>query len=60
LPHRQSPLSGVTYKITYSPKWRPCNVDPFYDKSPGQVYVCIKGCSNPRAARIFRVGPWEC
>ena len=59
-PGRKSPLSGSTYKITTSKKWRPCNVDPFYDKSPGEVYVCVKGCDNKRVPKIFYVNPWEC
>ncbi|HTD27960.1 MAG TPA: hypothetical protein VK660_01070 [Xanthomonadaceae bacterium] len=60
LPGRKSPLSGVTYEVTTSRKYRPCNVDPYYDKSAGQVYICIKGCDNPRAPKIFHVFPWEC
>lgn len=60
LPGRRSPLSGVTYRITTSRKWRPCNTEPYFDKSPGEVYVCVKGCSNKRAPRIFYVDPWEC
>jgi hypothetical protein len=60
LPGRKSPLSGVTYKITTSRKYRPCDFAPYNDKSPGVVYLCIKGCNNPRAPRMFHVGPWEC
>src|ERR1035437_654568 len=61
LPGRKSPLSGVTYTITTSKTWRPCNVEPFYEKNPGKVYVCVKGCTNnKRAPKIFYVTPWEC
>lgn len=60
LPGRNSPLSGTTYRITTSPKWRPCHGSPFFDNTPGFVYVCVKGCGNPRAPKVFRVDPWEC
>lgn len=60
LPGRASPLSGTTYAITTSKRWKPCNVAPFHDSSPGVVYVCIAGCRNPRAPKIFHVSPWEC
>ena len=56
----KSPLAGVTYKVTTSKKYRPCKGAPYFDKSPGEVYVCVKGCGNPRAPRIMYVSPWEC
>jgi hypothetical protein len=57
---RKSPLSGTSYKITTDPKYLPCIDEPYFDKSPGEIYVCVAGCSNPRAPRIFYVSPWEC
>ena len=60
LPGRASPLSGATYTITTSKRWKPCNVEPFHDKSAGEVYVCIAGCKNPRVPKMFKVSPWEC
>ena len=55
----KSPLAGATYKITTSRKWRPCSSAPFFDKQPGEVYICIKGC-NKHTPRIFYVNRWEC
>jgi hypothetical protein len=55
-----SPLAGATYRLTTSKKYLPCNVPPFNDKTPGELYVCVAGCENPRAPRVFRVSPWEC
>lgn len=60
LPGRASPLSGATYRITTSKRWKPCNLEPYHDKSAGQVYVCIAGCKNARAPKMFHVDPWEC
>lgn len=60
LPGRASPLSGATYRITTSKRWTPCDVEPFHDKSAGEVYECIAGCGNPRTPKIFHVNPWEC
>ena len=60
LPGRASPLSGATYRITTSKRWTPCNVEPYHDKSAGEVYECIAGCGNPRTPKIFHVNPWEC
>ena len=59
-PGRKSPLSGTTYRITTSKKWTPCDLPPYHDKGPGTIYVCIAGCNNPRAPKVFRVQPWEC
>ncbi|MHB1085085.1 MAG: hypothetical protein ACYCZA_09635 [Thiobacillus sp.] len=56
----QSPLAGTTYRVTTSKKYQPCNEPPFNDKSPGEIYVCIGGCDNPRAPKTFIVSPWEC
>jgi hypothetical protein len=68
----KSPLAGAVYKMTTSEDWRPCesfpedmgfqpdpNIDYGFD-APGDVYVCIAGCDNPRAPKIFYVNPWEC
>lgn len=57
---RASPLSGVTYKVTKSKRWRPCDIAPFHDKGPGVVYVCTSGCDNPRVPKTLRHEPWEC
>lgn len=59
-PQRIFPLSGATYRITTSRKYRPCSGEPFYDNSPGIVYVCINGCNSKAAPAIFKEGPWEC
>ena len=59
-PQRNFPLSGVTYRITTSNKYRPCDGDPYFDKSPGTVYVCVKGCNRKSAPSIFTESPWEC
>jgi len=56
----QSPLAGTTYRVTTSEDYTPCDVPPYNSKSPGEVYICIEGCNNPRAPQIFYVGPWEC
>ena len=56
----ESPLAGTTYKITTQRSYKPCNVTPYNDKSPGEVYVCIRGCENLRAPKTFYVSPWEC
>lgn len=70
----KSPLAGTTYKITTSEDWKPCesfpedmgiqqDLEPGIDygfDAPGEVYVCIAGCDNPRAPQIFYVSPWEC
>ena len=55
-PNSKSPLSGTTYKTTTSKKYHPCD-DPTFN---GTVYVCIKGCNNTRAPKIFYEKPWEC
>lgn len=59
-PQRGFPLSGTTYRISTSKKYRPCDQDPYYDKSPGVVYFCVRGCNRKSAPLIFREGPWEC
>ena len=59
-PGRAFPLSGVTYRIGISRRYQPCNSEPFYDKSPGTVYRCVKGCISKTAPAIFKVRPWEC
>jgi hypothetical protein len=59
-PGRKFPLSGATYRIGTSRTYRPCNTAPFYDKTPGAVYRCIKGCENKSAPALFRERPWEC
>jgi hypothetical protein len=58
-PSGKSPLAGATYKITTSKKWQPCSGEPYFDKTPRQVYVCVSGC-GPNAPKIFYVTPWEC
>ena len=58
--HSKSPLAGATYRVVTSKKYLPCNVPPFNDKTPGELYVCVAGCENPRAPKFFRVSPWEC
>lgn len=60
IPNGKSPLAGTTYGVTTSKKYIPCDEPPYNDKSPGEVYVCVKGCENPRAPKIFYVSPWEC
>ena len=57
---RKFPLSGTTYRITTSTKYRPCNFDPYFDKTPGIVYLCVKGCNGKSAPTIFKESPWEC
>lgn len=59
-PQKTFPLSGATYRITTSRKYRPCSAEPFYDKSPGTVYVCVKGCNSKTAPALFKESPWEC
>jgi hypothetical protein len=54
------PLSGTTYRITTSRKYRPCSSEPFNDNSPGTVYECVKGCNSKTAPAIFNESPWEC
>lgn len=54
------PLSGVTYERTIEPTYKPCNVKPIFDETPGIIYKCIKGCDNPRAPNIIYESPWEC
>ena len=56
----KSPLAGTRYKVTTSNSYRPCNVEPFFDKTPGEIYVCVSGCDNPRAPTKFILRPWEC
>lgn len=60
LSNGKSPLAGTTYRVTTSKTYRPCDQPPYDDKSAGQVYLCIEGCNNPRAPKIFYVTPWEC
>ena len=59
-PQRHFPLAGATYRITRSNKYRPCSIDPFYDKSPGTVYVCVKGCGRKSVPAQLWERPWEC
>ena len=57
---RRFPLSGATYRITTSREYQPCNLDPYFDESPGTIYECIAGCEGKRVPRQFRESPWEC
>lgn len=57
---RKFPLSGATYRITTSSKYRPCESAPYFDKSPGTIYLCIKGCNSKTVPAIFKESPWEC
>jgi hypothetical protein len=59
-PNREFPLSGATYKVGTSSKWRSCNVAPYFDKSGDTVYVCVHGCGGKRTPKIFHEFPWEC
>lgn len=59
-PQRAFPLSGTTYRITTSRKYRPCSDAPYYDNYPGTVYLCVKGCNSKTAPAIFKESPWEC
>jgi hypothetical protein len=59
-PERAFPLSGTTYRITTSRKYRPCSGTPYFDNRPGTVYLCVKGCNSKKAPAIFKEGPWEC
>jgi hypothetical protein len=59
-PNRDFPLSGATYKVGTSSKWRACNVAPYFDKAGDTVYVCVHGCGGKRTPKIFREFPWEC
>lgn len=51
----KSPLAGTTYQVTTSEKYRPCG-----EEFAGEVYVCIAGCNNPHAPKLFYVSAWEC
>lgn len=57
---RKFPLSGTTYRITTSSKYRPCESAPYFDKSPGTIYLCINGCNSKTAPTLFKESPWEC
>lgn len=59
LKNGKSPLAGSTYQVTTSKKWKPCG-SVRAGEFNGEVYVCIDGCNNPRAPKIFYVNPWEC
>ena len=54
--NRKSPLAGTTYKVITSKKYHPCDDHTFN----GTIYVCIKGCNNKRAPKIFYESPYEC
>ena len=53
--HRLFPLSGTTYRITTSKKYRICD-----GEFPSIVYICVKGCNSKTAPSIFKESPWEC
>lgn len=55
-----SPLAGATYRVTKSDTYRPCDIPPFNDPTPGVVYVCVEGCANSRAPALLHESPWEC
>ena len=57
---RGFPLSGATFRITTSRAYQPCDLDPYFDKSPGTIYECIAGCAGKRVPKLFRESPWEC
>jgi hypothetical protein len=59
-PNQDFPLSGATYKVGTSSKWRSCDVAPYFDKGDDTVYVCVRGCGGKRTPKIFHVTPWEC
>lgn len=52
---RSFPLSGTTYRITTSRRYRPC-----HDEFPGVVYICVKGCNSKTAPSIFNESPGSC
>jgi len=54
------PLAGTKYIETTSEDYKPCDVEPYFNKGSGKVYKCVEGCNNPRAPKIFYVQPWEC
>jgi hypothetical protein len=58
--NRGFPLSGATYRIATSEEYRPCELEPFFDESPGTVYECIDGCEGERVPPLFYESPWEC
>lgn len=58
--NRDFPLSGATYKVATSRKWRSCSGAPYFDQSGDTVYVCVRGCAGRRVPEVFHVFPWEC
>ncbi|WP_374355674.1 hypothetical protein [Chitinimonas sp.] len=56
----KSPLTGTRFRVTLSKKYQPCNVEPLFDKTPGEIYLCVEGCNKPRVPQKLIVSPWEC